>query len=79
MGWSFSSLATSPETSRTAAAPSLIWLLLPAVTVPFSLKAGLSRARASRRGVGARALVHLELDVLVDGPAPVVGAGQVGL
>jgi hypothetical protein len=33
--------------SRTAAAPSVIWLALPAVTVPPSRNAGLSRASAS--------------------------------
>ena len=49
-GLSPSAFALSAVMMRTAAAPSLIWLELPAVTTPSSWKEGLSCAIFSRDG-----------------------------
>ena len=48
MGWMPSSLALSADMRMAAAAASVIWEELPAVTLPPSLKLGFRPARASR-------------------------------
>ena len=60
MGWRPSLLARSPLMSITAAAPSDIWLELPAVTEPVVLKAGRSLPSTSVVVPGTRALIDGE-------------------
>ena len=54
---------TRPDTSTTAAAPSLVCDELPAVTVPAAWNAGASLAERLQRGVAPRALVAIDDDL----------------